>query len=124
MSPLLFLIFINDIDVDLDANTTASLFADDTAPWMNDGKIRGSNRTLMPNEIDKILSWAKKWKMSVNESKTKSMVISSSNGDRSWDPMFTAGTKQVETVKEYKFLGVAFDSRLTLPRFRRHLGNG
>ena len=31
ISPLLFLIFINDIDVDLNADTTASLFADDTA---------------------------------------------------------------------------------------------
>ena len=31
ISPLLFLIFINDIDVELDTDTTASLFADDTA---------------------------------------------------------------------------------------------
>ena len=31
ISPILFLIFINDIDVDLDLETTASLFADDTS---------------------------------------------------------------------------------------------
>ena len=31
ISPLLFLIFINDIDVDIDLETTASLFADDTS---------------------------------------------------------------------------------------------
>ena len=81
ISPLLFLIFINDIDVELDPDTTASLFADDTAAWMKDGKIRGSNRVLMQQEIDKILEWADKWKMKVNEDKTKVMVISSSNRD-------------------------------------------
>ena len=81
ISPLLFLIFINDIDVDLHPDTIASLFADDTATWMVDGKIKGSNRTLMQEEIDKILAWASKWKMSVNKGKTKSMIISSSKKD-------------------------------------------
>ena len=33
ISPLLFLIFINDIDVDLHPDTLVSLFADDTAVW-------------------------------------------------------------------------------------------
>ena len=91
ISPLLFLIFINDIDVDLHPDTIASLFADDTATWMVDGKIKGSNRTLMQEEIDKILAWASKWKMSVNKGKTKSMIISSSNKDTKWDPQFQAG---------------------------------
>ena len=35
---LLFLIFINDINVDLEADTIVSVFADDTATWMKDGK--------------------------------------------------------------------------------------
>ena len=38
ISPLLFLIFINDIDVDLKADTIASIFPDDTATWMKMGK--------------------------------------------------------------------------------------
>ena len=46
ISPLLFLIFINDIDVDIDLETAASLFADDTSAWRADGKIRGSQRIL------------------------------------------------------------------------------
>ena len=52
IAPLLFLIFITDIDVDLDANIISSLFADDTATWMSDGN-RGSNRVLMQTEIEK-----------------------------------------------------------------------
>ena len=36
ISPLLFLIFINDIDVDLHPDTIASLFADDTHGWLTE----------------------------------------------------------------------------------------
>ena len=118
ISPLLFLIFINDIDVELDPDTTASLFADDTAAWMKDGKIRGSNRVLMQQEIDKILEWADKWKMKVNEDKTKVMVISSSNRDGAWDPMFHAGDQDVDPVKDHRFLGVKVDNSL---RFTTHV---
>ena len=120
ISPLLFLIFINDIDVDLDMDTIASLFADDTASWMKDGKIRGSNKTLMQEEIDKILAWADRWKMKVNEGKTKAMVIASSRKDTTWDPEFNARGKRIETVEEYRFLGVTTDNNL---RFNSHVSN-
>ena len=75
------MIFINDIDVDLDVETAASLFADDTSTWRSDGKIRGSNRRLIQAEVDKIIEWARVWKMKINASKTKSMVIASSTQD-------------------------------------------
>ena len=58
ISPLLFLIFINDIDVDLDVDTCTSLFADDTATWVQGGKIKDNTRILMQHEIDKILARA------------------------------------------------------------------
>ena len=54
ISPIIFLIFINDIDVDLDMDTLVSLFADDTSTWRRDGKIKGSGRVLMQEEIDKV----------------------------------------------------------------------
>ena len=112
ISPLLFLIFINDIDVDLHADTIASLFADDTATWMKDGKVRGSNKVLVQEEIDKILSWAERWKMQVNEGKTKAMIFSTSKADTEWDPKLKAGGKEIDLVKQYPFLGVTVDSGL------------
>jgi ribonuclease HI len=120
ISPLLFLIFINDIDVELEAETTASLFADDTATWVQDGKIRGSKRVLMQEEVNKILSWALKWKMRVNADKTKTMIISTSATDKVWDPQITAGENAISTVKKYKFLGVTVDNDL---RFNDHITN-
>lgn len=120
ISPILFIIFINDIDVDLDIDTAASLFADDTATWMQDGRIRGSNRVLMQGEIDKILKWAADWKMMINTDKTKSMIVSSSRSDQNWDPAFTANGDNIEAVQQYRFLGVTVDSDL---RFTKHVSN-
>ena len=87
---------------------------------MKDWKIRGSNRIFMQEEIDKIMAWAERWKMKVNEDKTKGMVFASSRNDTSWDPQFTAGNQQVETTQDYKFLGVAIDNSL---RFTKHVSN-
>ena len=74
----------------------------------------------MQEEIDKIMAWAKRWKMKVNEDKTKGMVISSSRNDTSWDPQVTAGEQQVKFTQDYKFLGVTIDNSL---RFSKHVSN-
>ena len=112
ISPLLFLIFINDIDVELDLETTASLFADDTSAWRADGKKRGSQRALMQTEVDKIIAWADKWKMEVNGSKTKAMTIASSAQDQKWDPKLRAGTVPIKLEQKYRFLGTTVPSDL------------
>lgn len=118
ISPLLFLIFINDIDVDMDMETAASLFADDTSTWRADGKIRGSGKRLMQSEIDKIMNWAVKWKMKVNASKTKTMVITSSSKDQKWDPELVAGDTRIKLEQLYRFLGIKVPSDL---RFKLHV---
>ena len=118
ISPILFLIFINDIDVDLDMKTAASLFADDTSAWRKDGVIRGSQRRLMQMEVDKIMEWANKWKMKVNGSKTRSMVIASSKKDQQWDPKLKAEETPIKLEQEYPFLGVEVPSDI---RFNGHV---
>jgi len=118
ISPLLFLIFINDLPVDLDLETSASLFADDTATWRRDGKIQGSDREMTQLEVDKIMSWAERWKMKVNESKTKVMVISSSSKDRKWDPELKAGEANIDLVNVYPLLGINVPANL---RFIEHV---
>ena len=106
ISPILFLLFINDIDVDLDLETAASLFADDTAIWRKDGVVKGSQRQLMQGEVDKITEWARVWKMKVNGGKTKSMSIASSKTDQMNDPKLKADETPIKHGQEYPFLGV------------------
>ena len=118
ISPLLFIIFVNDITLDLNAKTMASLFADDTATWVQDGKIKETTKTLLQDEIDTILKWARTWKMAVNTDKTKLMVMSSSTADCAWKPKLEGNGHSIDPVQDYRFLGVEVDQQL---RFAKHL---
>ena len=114
------MIFINDIDSDLHPRTIASLFADDTAIWVQGDKDKKEIATRMQTGVDKIAAWATKWKMSINVDKTKTMILSTDRSDTSWDPELTLNNAPIVTAKEYKFLGIVVDSNL---RFNTHLDN-
>ena len=58
--------------------------------------------------------------MTVNASKTKTMVITSSTKDQEWNPDLTAGEMDIAPVKEYKFLGVTINNNM---RFNSHVLN-
>ena len=118
ISPILFVVFINDIDVDLDPQTTASLFADDTATWLKDGHPRGSNRQLAQTEVNKIVAWADTWKMSLNSDKTRTMITSTAPNDLLWNPDLKISNTPIKAVEEYKFLGTIISNNL---RFTKHI---
>ena len=119
ISPLLFIIFINDIGVDLNPLTTASLFADDTSIWLPGGKdVRNQTARKMQLEVNKIMEWAKQWKMSINVDKTKALIISSNPDDSQSDPGLSTSEGRIKLVTSYKFLGVTIDVGL---RFQEHV---
>ena len=64
----------------------------------------------MQEEVNKILEWAKTWKMEINQDWTKAMVISSSKADQDWDIGLLADNVKMETVKQYRFLEVLKDN--------------
>ena len=119
ISPLLFLIFINDIDTKINKEAvTPSLFADDTAVWVSVGKDRKEAEKKMQKAINNINEWADEWKMRLNIGKTEAMVMSSNVNDTNWKPELYLNARPVKIVKEYRFLGVIIDSGL---RFRSHV---
>ena len=118
ISPLLFLIFINDIDVNIHPDTLVSLFADDTAIWTQIGKDREQSRKKMQEGIDRICEWAHKWKMKLNEGKTKLVIISTKETDLSWKPYLHLNGKPIEILVHHRFLGVEVDSKIL---FHKHV---
>ena len=118
ISPLLFLIFINDIDTEIHRNANPSLFADDTAVWVTVGKTRTAAEQKMQQSVNAISAWADRWKMSLNIDKTEAMIISSNNADTNWKPNVQLKGVPIKIVKEYKFLGVTIDGGL---RFKTHV---
>ena len=120
ISPLMFLLFINDITEYLPKNASPSLFADDTAASVECGKDKEQAEQNMQKNIDGIKKWADDWKMRLNTGKTQVMVISTKDSDIAWKPKLHLEGVELEVVKEYKFLGVTIDGGL---RFEKHLEN-
>ena len=84
ISPLLFIIYINDIDKGIKAEF--SLFADDTVAWIGGDGDRDSTERRMQEVISGVGVWARRWKMKINEDKTKAMIITSSAMQSEWRP--------------------------------------
>ena len=118
ISPILFLIYINDITDYINDQATPSLFADETAAWTVVGKVKRDAERRMQAIIDGVVKWAREWKMELNLDKTEAMVISSSRKDLNWKPHLTIEGHEIKIVSEYKFLGVVVDSGL---RFKTHV---
>ena len=71
LGPLLFVIFIDDIDVGIVSNILK--FADDTKIY---GKVRNPDGVEnLQKDLDKLWSWSEKWQMSFNVDKCKVMHI-------------------------------------------------
>ena len=120
ISPLLFLLFINDITDHTKDGATPSLFADDTAIWIAGSRNKQETIKEMQANINGISEWSKKWKMVLNSDKTQVMVITLDKKDSDWIPKLELEGKVLKVVKEYRFLGVTIDSKLT---FSSHVKN-
>ena len=68
LGPLLFLIYINDLAVDLSSNV--KIFADDTSLFSVVHDVSASARELN-GDLKKINKWAFQWKMSFNSDPSK-----------------------------------------------------
>ena len=72
LGPLLFIIYINDIVNELESDIF--IFADDTTISCSGKDTRQTSETLN-RDLDKILQWSKKWKVTFQPSKTKFILF-------------------------------------------------
>ena len=67
LRPLLFLIYINDLDDNITSNVLK--FADDTKVFR---KVNtDGNKEHLQNDLDKLVKWSEKWPMLLNFGKCK-----------------------------------------------------
>jgi ribonuclease P/MRP protein subunit RPP40 len=105
LGPLLFSIFINDIDNNL--KNTILKFADDTKLW---GKVDSDEeRNLMQKDIDTLEFWSKMNKMPFNVPKCKVLHLGKNNAQRNYTLMGIS----LSNTDEEKDLGVVFDNKFT-----------
>ena len=116
LGPLLFLLYINDIDTDL-LHSNVLLYADDTVLYSNHDNEAVAH-AWMTEDLAKLTTWFKMNQLTVNIEKTKIMMFGTRNmlkKSRSLD-VYIAGTK-LKYVNFFNYLGIKLDNTLT---FEKH----
>jgi len=120
LSPLLFIIFINDLPSALPNNDTqTSMFADDVALYIT-GPNRNSLASATQESVNAIHNWAKTWKLQLNSSKCSTTLFSNSTADINWDANIKLEDRAICQDANPTFLGVTYDRCLS---FGPHVHN-
>ena len=114
LGPLLFLIYVNDLYISSKV-LEPIMFADDTNLFFSHKNIKELFR-IVNFELEKICTWFKVNKLSLNEGKTKYTLFHKSTDKDNIPlklPKLTMNEKEISRTNCIKFLGVLFDENLT-----------
>lgn len=112
LGPVLYLLFTADLPCTDD--TVTSTFADDTA-------ILAVNRnpevaaTTLQTSLNNIATWARKWRITINESKSAHITFTKCHGET---PSITFNNERIPKTDSVKYLGIHLDKHLT---WRTHI---
>ena len=110
ISPVLFLIYINDITQAIPPHVSNTLHADDLAVWSASEHISTTTYRIQQT-VKRIKKWTEHWGLKLNKNKTVNSVFSLSTQKESIKVKLEEDVlPQVDTPT---FLGVKLESRLT-----------
>ena len=115
LSPLLFLIYVNDIPNPSHHQTNKSQFADDADQWAVSNNIDSATEYLQ-RDFDKLAMWCAKWRIKLNPEKTKVIIFSKSQTVIRAEPALPLYGDILSYYPHIKFLGVTFDKRMTFTK--------
>ena len=102
IGPLLFLIYINDIYLNIDTQSEISLFADDA-------KIISKSNISLQISLDNIYKWLKARKLDLNPNKCQILTI---NKNKPCPIDLLINNTKIPTVKVFKDLGIYISENL------------
>lgn len=113
LSPTLFNVYVCDIPLPT-LDVKVSQFADDIGSWAT-GKMTFQARDSLQTYNDRLLKWCKTWRIVLAPTKTQLLTVSKKKNryERNICYQMIDGHR-VETSETAEFLGVIFDSGLTM----------
>lgn len=117
LSPLLYLMYVNDIPLYQDRHCGSSQFADDLALWSVSVKADIACQRLQP-KLNVITAWCAIWRVTLNAAKSQAIIFGANRRTTRVADLLTLNGVPIELSDRVKFLGVLFDPRLT---FAPHL---
>ena len=114
LAPLLWLIYVNDIDEDMPEHITRSLFADDVA-LVACARTPGECDSLLQPCLDKVDQWLKRWKVTPSVAKCTATLLSLDPQESGGKvkPQLTLRGEALPYTRNPTFLGIKFDPQLT-----------
>ena len=119
LSPLLFLIYVNNLPTPHHKQNSLSQFADDTAQWTFNLNIHIAAKLLL-QDLLKLAMWCAKWRIKLNPVKTKVIIFSRSTLARKTELNLKLYGETLNIYPQVKFLGITFDSQ---PNFKNKLND-
>ena len=112
LSPLVFVQYINDLLGNFGESTMASAYADDLALACR-GRKKEDVALRIQAEVDKVVSWSKQARLTLNAAKCKVAFFSLDNAEVQWRPKITINGVPPSCTLSPTFLGVKYDRRMT-----------
>ena len=112
LSPLRFLIYVNDLLTSHHKQKSLSQSAYDTAQWAFSLNVCFEAK-LMQQDLLNLAMWCAKWRIKLNPEKTKVIIFSRSKLARKTEPNLKLYGETLKVYPQVKFLGLIFDPRLT-----------
>ena len=114
LSPVLFNIFLNDLFKELRTGNCDPVFLKESDPfnalaYADDIVLLSTSKEGLQRALDITQKYCEKWRLSINHNKTKSMIFS--RGNQKIKSTFTVNGKELENVKEFKYLGITIHKK-------------
>ena len=107
LGPLLFIIYMNDIVDNIESDIL--IFADDTS-LISSGTDPSITSFQLNRDLEKVHSWALRWKVEFNPKKSKDIIFTRKNLNNS--PPIILNNTYIERVNAHKHLGLFLTSSL------------
>ena len=111
MSPIIFLLYVNDLPY-VSSKLATSQFADDTTFFFSNSSYSELINTVT-SELNYVSSWLRANRLSVNVSKTSAVLFSNVFRDFDSDMNVSFEGSNIEFVDCSNFLGVRMDENLS-----------
>ena len=125
LSPILFLLYINDLAKEIPDDVECSLFADDVAVYCSNPSLDEANKQLQ-KAVTAVEEWSGRNKLDLNLSKSCTYFFSTDTGEASWRPDITLLGMKMKfgdgpKEKDPKFLGLVLSRTLSFGKHVEHV---
>ena len=112
LSPLLFVLYINDLLGNFSESIMVSAYADDLALAFR-GRKKEDVALRLQAEVDKVVSWSQQARPTLDAAKCEVAFFSLDNAEAQWRPQITTNGVPPSCTPSTTFLGVTYDRRMT-----------